>query len=87
MLPPPLALPFCTEETPACSVASAAQSRPFSGVSRTVEALALPQVAGQGSLTRAGGATTRATGSALPAFSTTFRMRSTPPVTVMLVQT
>src|SRR5450631_2270453 len=80
MLPPPLALPFCTDETPACNVASAAQSRPFRGVSRTVEELALPHVEGQGSLTRAGGAAMRAAGSALPGFKTTFRMRSTPAV-------
>src|SRR5579862_5034793 len=86
MLPPPLALPFCTDETPACKVARAAQSRPFKGVSRTVVVLALPHVEGQGSLTRAGGATMRAAGSALPAFRTTFRTRSTPAVTVILVQ-
>src|SRR3984957_2521141 len=85
VLPPPVALPFCTEETPACKVARAAQSRPFNGVSRTVDAFALPQTEGHGSLTSAGGAVTCAAGSALPACMTTFRMRSTPAVTVMAV--
>src|ERR1700693_4917753 len=79
VLPPPVALPFCTEETPACKVARAAQSRPFNGVSRTVEALALPHTAGQGSLTSAGGATTRTTCCGSPARMTTLRTRSTPP--------
>src|ERR1700730_17272863 len=78
VLPPPLALPFCTPVTPACRVASCAQSRPFKGVSRTVEALALPHTAGQGSLTKAGGATTRTTCSGLPGWLTTFSQRSPP---------
>src|SRR5882672_4492325 len=85
VLPPPVALPFCTPVTPACRVASCAQSRPFNGVSRTVEELALPHAAAQGSLTNAGGATTRATCSGLPGCITTFRTRSTPAVTVISV--
>src|ERR1700722_5841965 len=85
VFPPPLALPFCTEDTPACNVASAAQSRPFKGVSRTVLELALPQTAGQGSLTSAGGAATRTTCFGSPGCITTLRMRSTPAETVILV--
>src|SRR6266853_192164 len=87
VLPPPVALPFCTPVTPACRVASCAQSRPFNGVSRTVEALALPQTAGHGSLTSAGGAATRTTCSGLPARITTLRTRSTPAATVIPVHT
>src|ERR1700676_739298 len=87
VLPPPEALPFCTEETPACKVARAAQSRPFDGVSRTVEALALPHTAGQGSLTKAGGAATRSICSGFPTRIATLRIRSTPAATLISVHT
>src|ERR1700686_4076368 len=85
VLPPPLALPFCTEETPACKVARAAQSRPLRGVSRTVLALALPHPPGQDSLASAGGAATRTTCCGSPARMRTLRTRSTPAVTVIVV--
>src|SRR5579863_408431 len=85
VLPPPVAFPFCTEETPACNVARAAQSRPLSGVSRTVLALVLPHPPGQDSLASAGGATTRTTCCGSPNRSTTVRTRSTPALTEILV--
>src|ERR1700730_6575887 len=42
VFPPPVALPVWTPVTPACSVASCAQSLPFRGVLRTAEALTSP---------------------------------------------
>src|ERR1700730_137113 len=83
--PPPLALPVWTPVTPACSVASCAQSRPFSGVSTTVEVLTLPPQQEEDWLTGAGGATALTTFFGSPGCMTIFSTRWLPTPTVIAV--
>src|SRR6266576_1776779 len=69
-----------TPVTPACNVASCAQSRPFNGVSRTVEALTFPLTVGEFSDTGAEGASVLATRAGSPTRITALIDRSTPAI-------
>src|SRR5579883_830100 len=85
--PPPVALPVCTPVTPACSVANCAQSRPFSGVERTVDEFTFPPQHAEPWLIEAAGAVVLTSFCGSPGCITMLITRSVPTPTVMAVQT